>query len=94
MITGGEISIAAGDTDELFTALGIAPGTFQVTIRADSASDGYIAIVPNGTSTNVCAGVPYSEGQVLQFLTDKDFVYLHNTSSSTLLAYVLLTPVL
>ena len=88
----GTISVPGGTTVELFAELGISPGRVTVSLHSDAGSPP-VVLVGSAKGTSTAFALPDSEGTALQFITDRDQVYLANLSGSALNVYVYLSAV-
>lgn len=85
------ISVPANSTIEVFTELSLDPMHVQVTFHSNVPSGGEVRLSEDSEGTNLGMALPWNEeGQVLQFITDKDPVYIANTSGAACNVFVLL----
>ena len=86
------ITIPASSTIEVFTELSLDPLHCAVTLHSDAPSGGTVQLSEDSGGTVLGPTLPWNfEGQSLQFITDKDPVYITNTSGSACTISVLLS---
>jgi hypothetical protein len=92
-----QITISAGAVVEVFAALGISPGRYDVTVQVISGHSVYL--VEDGTGANVGPQVNWSPTagppplEPYRFYTNRDPVYIKNYDSSSSVVGVALTAV-